>query len=104
MNEALDVDKLESGGVRGSSNIFPLSLIRRQILQVSIYVNLNDIPKISFGRRSTVYPGTADLNDLVEKEVAFNGELQDIRIRGPPSGLTSSTNPQGYSRMGRKQS
>ncbi|KAK5311991.1 hypothetical protein LTR93_011504 [Exophiala xenobiotica] len=68
VNDVLDEDKLESGG----------------ILQVSIYVNLDDISKISFGRRSTVYPGQANFDELVEKELSRDGNMESFR-RSLPS-------------------
>ncbi|KAK5312651.1 Carboxylic acid transporter [Exophiala xenobiotica] len=51
-----------------------------KILQVSIYVNLDDISKISFGRRSTVYPGKANFDELGEKDLAFNGKSRDNKM------------------------
>ena len=44
-------------------------------------MNLNDISEVSFGRRSTVYPGTADLESLLETEMmGYCGELQNLKL------------------------
>ncbi|KIW36230.1 uncharacterized protein PV06_11478 [Exophiala oligosperma] len=94
VNDVLDEDKLESGG----------------ILQVSIYVNLDDISKISFGRRSTVYPGKANFDELVEKELAFNAESRETakwkaflvvfpQPRSPPSIERNVSGPHPSSRF-----
>ncbi|KAK5209210.1 hypothetical protein LTR41_004745 [Exophiala xenobiotica] len=60
LNEALTEDQLESG----------------RILRISIYVDRDEIPQESFGQRSTVYPGRADLESIVAKELHPDGELQ----------------------------
>jgi hypothetical protein len=70
-------------------------LIDIQILRISIYVNLDDISQIEFGRRSNVYPRTADLKALVEQELADDRrELQDMKMdqagvprQGPSKGV-----------------
>ncbi|KIW09750.1 hypothetical protein PV08_11850 [Exophiala spinifera] len=80
VNDVLDEDKLGSGG----------------ILQVSIYVNLDDISKISFGRRSTVYPGKAKFDELVEKELAFHDKSRDDQMEGFPGSLPSTPIPPEY--------
>src|SRR3954462_5911443 len=49
-----------------------------QILQISIYVNLNDVSMVSFGRRSTVYPGLADFESLIEKDLMFSRQLSEL--------------------------
>lgn len=48
----------------------------QQILRISIYVDRDEIPEESFGERSTVYPGVADLESIVAKELLLDGELQ----------------------------
>jgi hypothetical protein len=80
LNETLDQDKLESGGVC-TLNLRVRSLTRDQILQISVYVNFDEIPEVSFGRRSTVYPGTADFESLVEDELTFSSELTDLEVK-----------------------
>jgi hypothetical protein len=49
------------------------------MLQISIYLNLGDISEISFGRRSTVHPGKADLQGLVEKEMILRENLMVVK-------------------------
>jgi hypothetical protein len=41
-------------------------------------VNLNDVSTVSFGRRSTVYPGLADFESLIEKDLMFSGQLREL--------------------------
>ncbi|KAK5065434.1 hypothetical protein LTR84_001272 [Exophiala bonariae] len=51
-------------------------MITTSILRISIYVDRDEIPEESFGERSTVYPGRADLESIVAKELLLDGELQ----------------------------
>ncbi|KAI9769850.1 MAG: hypothetical protein M1840_003844 [Geoglossum simile] len=53
LNGALDEDKLDDGC----------------ILSISIYWESNDIPKEPFGKRATLYPGKAPLQDIFRAEV-----------------------------------
>ena len=95
LNEALDEDKLENGGVRS----FPIRwsmLIRRQILQISIYVDMNDISTMSFGRRSTAYPGTANLQEILREELKeHQGEYGEILSEGGSKAFVNRTPDQG---------
>lgn len=40
-----------------------------QILRISIYVEPDDIPNVSFGKMATVFPGKAPLVNILEGEV-----------------------------------
>ena len=46
-----------------------------------MYLDINDISKVSFGRRTTVYPGMANLREILEEEIekhsAKTDEVQD---------------------------
>lgn len=60
------------------------SLTSRQILQISIYVDINDMSKVSFGKRTTVYPGTASFQTLLEDEIMnHRGESPSRRGSNP---------------------
>ena len=41
-----------------------------QILSISIYVELDGVSKVPFGRRATIYPSSADLEAILRDEVA----------------------------------
>lgn len=79
LNEALHEDRLESGGVGIPIPAFPMLNIH-QILRISIYLDLDHIPEYSFGRRSTVYPGKADLKKIMAKEISPDGKLEAIEL------------------------
>ncbi|PVH70391.1 cell surface metalloreductase [Cadophora sp. DSE1049] len=53
LNDALDEDTLDDS----------------YILCISIYVDSAGIAKVPFGRRATIYPGTADLEGILQDEV-----------------------------------
>ncbi|KAH7330031.1 putative cell surface metalloreductase [Rhexocercosporidium sp. MPI-PUGE-AT-0058] len=54
LNDALDEDTLDDS----------------YILDISIYVNAPGIVKVPFGKRATIYPGTADIEGILQDEVA----------------------------------
>ncbi|KAI9715685.1 MAG: hypothetical protein M1812_005837 [Candelaria pacifica] len=68
LNDVLDEDKLDEGC----------------ILNISIYLESNDIPKVSFGKRATVYPGIAPLKDIIQAEAVGKQarEMQEQGISG----------------------
>lgn len=41
-----------------------------KILCISIYVESDGINKVPFSRRATIYPGTADVDKILQDEVA----------------------------------
>ena len=45
-----------------------LPLTWQQILSISIYKQSSDSPKVSFGKRATLYPGTAPLHQILAEE------------------------------------
>ncbi|KAK5400827.1 hypothetical protein LTR06_011211 [Exophiala xenobiotica] len=61
LNNALDEDKLGSGG----------------ILQISIFVDAQEVSTMAFGNRSTIYPGTADLDHLVGSELPPANKVEE---------------------------
>ncbi|PVH68895.1 hypothetical protein DL98DRAFT_191735 [Cadophora sp. DSE1049] len=53
LNDALDEDTLDDS----------------YILDISIFVNAPGIVKVPFGKRATIYPGTADIEGILQDEV-----------------------------------
>jgi len=62
---------------------------RHRILTISVYWQSSDIPKFSFGKRTTLYSGSAPLHQIVAEEVA--GEHQGPN-QEQPEDVDSSAN------------
>lgn len=71
LNGALDEDNLD-GECVSCSVCWALGFLLtwQQILSISIYEPSSDSRKVSFGKRATLYPGTAPLRQLVAEEAA----------------------------------
>lgn len=64
-----------------------------QILQVSIYVSIADFPNRTFGRRSTVYSGVPNLEELVASESQWGYRIfkESELVTDTRSGESTST-------------
>ncbi|KAH6668517.1 cell surface metalloreductase [Halenospora varia] len=61
LNNALDDDTLDNGYV---------SKVASRILCISIYVESDGISKVPFSQRAIIYPGTADVDEILQGEIA----------------------------------
>ena len=53
-------------------------------------MDINDISKVSFGRRTTVYPGTANFHDILEEEIMnHRGNFNQVQSTQGVTPLTS---------------
>ena len=52
--------------------------IWEQILNISVYLESNDIPKAPFGKRATAYLGTAPLGDILQAEIGGD-QVQEMQ-------------------------
>ena len=67
-------------------------LIEVQILQISIYLDMNDISTMSFGRRSTAYPGTPNFQEILTEELKdHKGGYNEIWSEGGPKAFVDRT-------------